>query len=181
VSATTNLNSRPVCSARAFCPRKFAITENYIQLQKYKNHCEPNRSETVFPVATSYPVTEKSNVPVLVPIRANLECAATRIDEIEKAHFLLADLTYARPSVYFEAGYGQRSVSVIYTARVDHFRARDGDPSGNLRVHFDLQMKNIITWTEPLSKKFQKRLQSRITKVLLPIARRVPSRKEMPR
>jgi hypothetical protein len=34
-----------------------------------------------------------------------------------------ADLRYARPSVYFEAGYAERSVPVIYTVRRDHFRA----------------------------------------------------------
>src|SRR5690349_5521117 len=37
---------------------------------------------------------------------------------------------------------------VIYISRSDHFRDKESDPHGNLKVHFDLQMKNIIGWTE---------------------------------
>ena len=36
------------------------------------------------------------------------------ISEIEAADLVIADLTYARPSVYFEAGYAQRSIPVIF-------------------------------------------------------------------
>src|SRR6267143_392191 len=42
------------------------------------------------------------------------------ISEIETCDFMVADLTFARPSVYFEAGYAQRKVPVIYTGRKDH-------------------------------------------------------------
>jgi nucleoside 2-deoxyribosyltransferase len=45
------------------------------------------------------------------------------ISEIEACDFAISDLTYARPSVYFEAGYAQRSVPVIYTCRADHFQS----------------------------------------------------------
>jgi nucleoside 2-deoxyribosyltransferase len=38
-------------------------------------------------------------------------------DQLDKADFCIADLTYTRPSVYFEAGYAQRSIPVIYTVR----------------------------------------------------------------
>src|SRR5215472_9716952 len=38
--------------------------------------------------------------------------------EIKACDFAIADLTYARPSVYFEAGFAQRSVPV--TSRKDH-------------------------------------------------------------
>ncbi len=69
---------------------------------------------------------------------------------IRATDFCLADLTYARPSVYFEAGLAEGlGKPVIYTARLDHFHARETDPHGNLRVHFDLQMKNIIKWNAP--------------------------------
>src|SRR5262245_22417471 len=44
------------------------------------------------------------------------------ISEITRADLVLADLSYARPSVYFEAGFAQRSIPVIYTVRSDHFR-----------------------------------------------------------
>ena len=93
------------------------------------------------------------------------------IREIKNADFTIADLTYARPSVYFEAGFAQRSVPVIYKVRSDHFNPRGDDPNGNLRVHFDLQMKNIIAWKDPTDKLFQKRLTSRIKKVIAPIVR----------
>ena len=89
-----------------------------------------------------------------------------------QADICIADLTYARPSVYYEAGFvtGQGK-SVIYIARRDHFRARDDDPDGNRRVHFDLQMKNIIPWTEP-DDLFRKRLNRRVSLVLAPLARK---------
>jgi hypothetical protein len=80
-----------------------------------------------------------------------------------------ADLTYSRPSVYFEAGYAQRVVPVIYTVRRDHFKFKADDPNGNLKVHFDLQMRNIIDWSSASDKRFPVRLRSRVTKVVLPI------------
>jgi hypothetical protein len=103
------------------------------------------------------------------------------IAEIERADFVLADLTYARPSVYFEAGYAQRSVPVIYTARRDHFKDKPDDPNGNLRVHFDLQMRNIIAWSGGDDRNFLKRLKSRITKVIAPIIARKKAESEQKR
>ena len=95
------------------------------------------------------------------------------IAEIQGCDFLLADLTYARPSVYFEAGYGQRQAPVIYTCRTDHFSAVPNDEYGNFRVHFDLQMKNIICWSSPSDKVFQKKLAGRVAHVIGPILRRI--------
>src|SRR2546428_14146756 len=85
------------------------------------------------------------------------------ISEIETCDFMVADLTFARPSVYFEAGYAQRQVPVIYTGRKDHLSGRTNDQFGNFRVHFDLQMKNIIPWSSPRDKNFAKRLAKRVT------------------
>jgi nucleoside 2-deoxyribosyltransferase len=88
---------------------------------------------------------------------------------IDSADLCIADLTYARPSVYYEAGYAfGTGMPVVYIARSDHFRAQDKDQLGNLRVHFDLQMKNIIPWTAP-NKTFCKKLGSRIRLVTKPI------------
>jgi nucleoside 2-deoxyribosyltransferase len=93
------------------------------------------------------------------------------IEELEKASFVIADLTYARPSVYFEAGYAERNVPVIYTCRNDHFRPKPDDEHGIFRVHFDLQMKNIIGWKDNGENAFSKRLSKRIKKVIAPILR----------
>jgi hypothetical protein len=88
---------------------------------------------------------------------------------IDSADLCIADLTYARPSVYYEAGYAfGTGMPVVYIAKNDHFKAQDKDPLGNLRVHFDLQMKNIIPWTAP-NKTFCKKLGSRIRHVAKPI------------
>jgi len=88
---------------------------------------------------------------------------------LDSAEFAIVDLTYARPSVYYEAGYAAGcGKPVIYIARSDHLRARDSDPDGLLRVHFDLQMKNIVSWSAP-NEAFRKRLESRLRHVLAPL------------
>lgn len=91
------------------------------------------------------------------------------IAELQKCDFCIADLTYARPSVYFEAGFAQRHVSVIYTCRQDHFKTKPDDEFGNFRVHFDLQMKNIVPWRNPSDARFATRLARRIISVTKPI------------
>jgi hypothetical protein len=93
------------------------------------------------------------------------------IREIEACDFAIADLTYARPSVYFEAGFAQRKVPVIYTCREDHFRPQPKDEHGNLRVHFDLLMRNIISWTDHRDKSFARKLGKRIKIVIEPMIR----------
>ena len=62
------------------------------------------------------------------------------IKELEAADLVVADLTYARLSVYFEAGYARRRMPVIYTARRDHFKEHPDDVYGNRHVHFDLKI-----------------------------------------
>jgi hypothetical protein len=93
------------------------------------------------------------------------------IEELLKCDLAVADLTYARPSVYFEAGFAQRVVPVIYTCRRDHFRPRVGDEHGNFRVHFDLQMKNIIAWLSPTDRNFARRLSRRLLSTIRPLLR----------
>ncbi|HET6271744.1 MAG TPA: hypothetical protein VFG32_02060 [Bacteroidota bacterium] len=91
------------------------------------------------------------------------------INEILDADFVVADLSFARPSVYYEAGFAERSIPVIYTCRVDHLKPRTDDPKGNLRVHFHLQMKNIVTWRSHDDSTFKKRLLRRINYVTRPL------------
>lgn len=77
-------------------------------------------------------------------------------------------LTYARPSVYYEAGFAERTVPVIYTVRRDHLHARSGDPD-HTRVHFDLLMKNIVSWVSDGDEQFYKKLKARLKHVLKPL------------
>ncbi len=88
---------------------------------------------------------------------------------IDKSTICIADLTYARPSVYYEAGFAFGvGKPVIYIVRKDHFKPRENDPAGNLRIHFDLQMKNIIPWILP-NEAFKKRLRQRLNYIIRPI------------
>lgn len=100
------------------------------------------------------------------------------ITELRGCDFALADLTYARPSVYFEAGFAQRVVPVIYTCRRDHLHPTPGDTHGNLRVHFDLLMKNIVSWSSPADSTFRRRLTRLLSRALAPLLR---ARKEQDR
>lgn len=121
------------------------------------------------------PVLRSSGVkPVRVDrITHNEDIDDRIISEVEKCDFVIADLTYARPSVYFEAGYAQRKVPVIYTSRKDHLKPKADDEFGNFRIHFDLQMKNIIVWNNHRDQEFRKKLKQRITHILLPLQRAI--------
>lgn len=93
------------------------------------------------------------------------------IELINECDFCIADLTYARPSVYFEAGYFVGlNKSVIYTARSDHFIPKEDDIFGNYKIHFDLQMKNIIRWSSTTKvKTFNNKLKNRIIHITKPL------------
>lgn len=99
------------------------------------------------------------------------------LSELQKCDIIISDLTYARPSVYFEAGFGvgystaipERKKPVIYTCRIDHRSGKNDDEFGNRRIHFDLQMKNIIFWKDHKDKDFIKKLNKRIELVISPL------------
>ena len=62
------------------------------------------------------------------------------IVEIRRAQFIIADFTFQRGGVYFEAGFAAAlSRPVIWTCRACHF--------GHL--HFDTQQYNHIRWETP--------------------------------
>jgi nucleoside 2-deoxyribosyltransferase len=64
-------------------------------------------------------------------------------DSITEAACVVADLTHARPSVYFEVGYAHGlGVPLLLTCRKDHHRGTED----NARVHFDLQQYRISFW-----------------------------------
>lgn len=94
---------------------------------------------------------------VLEPTCAQVGLQAVRVDlsepestiteailrGVQTAECVIADLTYARPSVYFEAGFGAGlGVPLLLTCREDHQRgAADSE-----RVHFDLEQYKISFW-----------------------------------
>src|SRR5712692_8886844 len=96
------------------------------------------------------------------------------LEELARADIVVADLTYARPSVYFEAGHAQgRKVPVIYTCRADHLKPGAVDPN---RVHFDLQMKNIIEWNGPQDPRFIRRMERRVALVAAPLKKELAAK-----
>jgi hypothetical protein len=121
----------------------------------------------------------------ICPVLRQLRIRPMRVDRIEhnddiddkilaliqSSELCIADLTFARPSVYYEAGVVHGlGRPVVYTTRSDHIRDKDSDPHGILRVHFDLQMKNVISWTGP-NATFRSRLRKRLKQVIRPILR----------
>ncbi len=112
------------------------------------------------------PVLKRNNVSAIRVDRRqdNRDINLQIIEMLENCDFCIADLTYARPSVYFEAGYAQRGVEVIYTVRSDHLRRKQDE---NLRVHFDVQMKPLITWKNPSDTTFPARLDRRLKNTVL--------------
>ena len=113
----------------------------------------------------------------IVPIRVDRVEHQERIDQfiidnIDAADFVIADLTYARPSVYYEAGYAESRIPVIYTCRRDHLGGGTKAPDGyQLKIHFDLITKNIIVWSNPADPTFVKRLRKRLDFVTRPLLR----------
>jgi nucleoside 2-deoxyribosyltransferase len=86
---------------------------------------------------------------------------------IEESDIVIADLTYARPSVYYEAGFAERAIPIAYISRKDHLGKKQIDD--NLRVHFDLEMKKIIPWESSKDPAFRKRLERRLCFLIRPL------------
>jgi hypothetical protein len=118
----------------------------------------------------------KAIVPVLrelgvKPLRVDRINHNEKIDSkilelISKCDFGIADLTFARPSVYYEAGFIEGlAKNVIYIARNDHFKQKEADSYGNERIHFDLITKNVISWSN-VNELFKSRLKKRVNLIL---------------
>ncbi|HEX4333430.1 MAG TPA: hypothetical protein VH040_14905 [Usitatibacter sp.] len=134
-------------------------------------------------MAIGQPETERWFEKVLPKAAKGLAIQFRRVDRVEhndnidtkilelikESDLTIADLTFARPSVYFEAGYAQRVGPVIYTCRADHFKSRDDDVYQNFQVHFDLKMRNIIPWKSLTDAAFPAKLNKRIVHVIRPI------------
>ena len=83
------------------------------------------------------------------PVRVDMSEPPQTITEsiikgITECQCILADLTHARPSVYFEVGFAQGlGIPSVLTCRKDHYRGR----SDGARVHFDLEQYKISFWS----------------------------------
>jgi hypothetical protein len=77
--------------------------------------------------------------------------------------------------VYYEAGYFKGlGKSVIFIARKDHFSPKTEDVYGNFKIHFDLQMKNIIPWSSTKRvDTFKRKLLSRLKLISKPLLQRI--------
>ena len=119
------------------------------------------------------PILKKKHVePIRVDMRQHKDDLNNYIIRmLKESDIALADLTYARPSVYYEAGFAERQIPVVYTARKDHLSRAQVDDG--LRVHFDLEMKKIIAWSSSSDRTFGSRLRQRLTYLLRPIREKI--------
>lgn len=84
------------------------------------------------------------------PVRVDLNEHEQTITEsilrgISDSACVIADLTYARPSVYFEIGFTHGlGIPLLLTCRKDHYRGG----SDNLKVHFDVEQFKISFWAQ---------------------------------
>jgi hypothetical protein len=134
-------------------------------------------------MAFGKPDTDRLYTRVVQPLLRELKITAVRVDrkehnqnvneviinELKAAHIVVADLTYSRPSVYFEAGYAEREVPVIYCVRRDHLPGNGPPGEPGFRVHFDVSMRNIIAWTPRGGAAFKESLRRRVLHVTKPI------------
>jgi len=125
----------------------------------------------------------------ILPVLKSMQIKPYRVDQIEhnddiddkiielilKCNICIADLTYSRPSVYYEAGYFKGlGKSVIFIARKDHFSPKTEDVYGNFKIHFDLQMKNINQWSSTKRvDTFKGKLLSRLKMISKPLIQRI--------
>jgi len=99
------------------------------------------------------------------------------IATIRRSRFMVCDLTGYRGGVYFEAGFAfGLGMEVIYTCREDWAEARTQILYDNIGkeneiikegVHFDLEHRPHIRWTEENLGDFKKRLTNRIKAVIV--------------
>lgn len=79
------------------------------------------------------------------------------ISEIKRSAFIIADFTFHRGGVYFEAGYALGlGIPVIWTCREDDFQ----------NLHFDTRQYNHIKWSSP--DEFKEQLVNRIKATIQP-------------
>lgn len=101
------------------------------------------------------------------------------ISEIRRSRFMVCDLTGYRGGVYFEAGFAYGlGLEVIYTCREDwlnkQFKKIKDTEGKTLEIvqegiHFDLEHRNRISWTEDDLSDFRKKLTNCIKAVIVEV------------
>jgi len=119
----------------------------------------PQRTTIFVACAFGYEEIDELYVKQLEPVCTKLGYFPIRVDLKEdskpitnsilqgiiEAECVIADLTFARPSVYFEVGFAHGlGVPLILTCRRDHQRGAEA----NAKVHFDLEQYKISYWTK---------------------------------
>ncbi len=99
------------------------------------------------------------------------------ISEIRRSRFMVCDLTGYRGGVYFEAGFAYGlGLEVIYTCQKDWITKQVNkilDSEGKEHeivqegIHFDLEHRNRIEWTDSNLPKFKDQLTNRIKAVIV--------------
>ena len=89
------------------------------------------------------------------------------LDLIKRAQVTIADLTFERPSIYYEVGYAHGiGCPVVLTARRDHNPFETPRDEGAPTVHFDLAVSKISYWSGGEIQALRDELASRLDRVL---------------
>ena len=104
--------------------------------------------------AISNVIKDEGLTPLLIDSKEhNNQIVPEIFNEIDKAKFVIADLTHHKAGVYYEAGYAKgKGKEVIFTCRKSDFENR----------HFDVAQTNTIVWETPeeLSERLVKRIEA---------------------
>lgn len=85
------------------------------------------------------------------------------IANIRRCRFLIADLTFNRQNVYYEAAFAQGlGLEVIWTVREDHLDATDEVR----KLHIDVRQFNYVAWSDGKLPDFRERLRNRIIRTV---------------
>lgn len=138
-------------------------------------------SVTVFVAQAFNPEMENIFTKVFEPVIKSFKLNPIKINETEsddpidvailnqilQARFVICDLTFARPSVYFEAGFAMgNGIKVIYTSREDHNSDHPNFMAVSNKIHFDLRNRQITWWDSENLIQFHEEISARIERFL---------------
>lgn len=99
-------------------------------------------------------INDEGLMPLLIDSKEhNNQIVPEIFSEIDKAKFVIADLTHHKTGVYYEAGYAKgKGKEVIFACQKEDFANR----------HFDVAQTNTIVWETPdeLSERLAKRIEA---------------------